>query len=205
MKGISQLIAMVLSAAFLAGCDLVNLMQFRRQLRSAPPIYYKDAAGRSASLSFPEPMLAWETLADVGIPLERQDEETAVARYVLRISGRADEPFPVVFKFQNSRLKTVEMPAVVPELLGAKNIIAFFRLAAGTTLSANAFDDITSAEAEAVMDRHYGAPMPLGLGFVVYLRADRADCRDISITLERSDVVAPFKKITLRIKRPADM
>jgi hypothetical protein len=200
-----QFLVAILFVAFFPGCDLVNLVQFRRQLRSAPPAYHKDASGQSVSIDFSEPMLAWDTLADAGIPLERKDGQTAVAFYILRITGHPDESYPVTFRFQNGRLKTVEMPAMVPELLGAKNIIAFFRLAAGAALAPDSFDDITAVGAEGVMAGHYGESVPLGLDFAVYLCAGRDDCRDILLKLERPDAGAAFKKITLRIKRPADM
>jgi hypothetical protein len=190
---------LLLTGLFLAGCDWVNVARFRREVRTNPPSYTLDDTGQFVILRFTTPVLPEKTLSTIGIPLEKGPDNVSKARYKIRVADFPDESFELIFRFREAKLEAIQLPALLPELFGEKNIQAFFRLAGGARLSADAFADVPPEQLEAMLNEHYHATADLGLTLEIHLRHELREDKDIMIRLARPDMDSPFREVALRM------
>ena len=201
MIRVALILGGILASLVCTGCDPVNLLVFRRQVAAWPPRYENDPAHRVVRLRFAEPILSEASVTAAGVPLERDAGGRSVANYTMRFADCPDEAVQVVFRFRDSKLESVEMPDLLPELLGKRNVAALFRMAGGASLDADAFEDIPASRAEELIGRHYDRPVRLGLTFTGRLIPKDRACREILVTFKRGSMSAPFKDLTFQFKR----
>jgi hypothetical protein len=199
MKPAFRFIPLLVALALLSGCNLLNLLSFRSQLRESPPSYTRNAGTGQVVLKFHSPVLLEKNIKALGIPLRRKEANVALARYRIQVGEYPEEACDFVFRFSNAKLDAVELPSLLPEILGERNVRTLFRLAGGGDVTSGDFEDISPARVQSLLCEHYDFSGQLGLSLEITLRPEASECRNISIKLIRPNQASPFRDMVMSI------
>ena len=127
---------MILSFVLLAvgGCDIGLMVKIRRQLSDPQQFFTNDRNGNVFAVEFIKPVIGKESLPELlGLPDRHFSEPEEKISYLLQVQGAPPRWVEVGFSFKEGLLQRIQLPPIIYELLGSKNIFAIMRVCGGAT------------------------------------------------------------------------
>jgi hypothetical protein len=130
------LTSLALAVGLLAGCNWIQLLAFRSQMRAFQEFTAWEGTG-AAVFVFKKPLFTLEDLNGLGLYPERIDAHHAVLRY-RRIGAPPEMPtvYDIEMKFIEGRLAGLEFPAPLRDGLGRDTIRWIFAAMGGSEVAA---------------------------------------------------------------------
>jgi len=127
--------SLVLAVTLLAGCNWLQLLAFRSQMRAVQEFTAWEGTGATVFV-FKKPLFTLEDLNGLGLYPEKSDAHNAVLRY-RRVGVPPEIPtaFDIRLKFIEGRLSGLDFPAPLREGLGRDTIRWIFAAMGGNDVA----------------------------------------------------------------------